>query len=207
MIDPATGLIVGAGVGATGSLLSGLVGSSAAKKGAAQMAEAIRQSTALQREMFERGWGALTPYREAGAGIMPYLSSAATMESPLYRMRMEDTMRELNRQLGARGQFFSGRAMQDILGDAMRRITAEEAEARWRRGFSLADLGRLSAAMSAQAASQYGGQAGETLMGGARSLADIYGQGASAWQDAFGGLNQAIQGSLKNYYTNWGVNK
>ena len=197
---PAGALIGAAAIGAGGSILGGMIGGKAAKRGAAQMAQAQREATALQRQMYETGYRDLSPYREVGQPALNYMQSAASAESPLYQMRMQDTIAELNRQMAARGQYFSGAAMQNVLGDATRRITAEEAESRWGRNALLGQMGYGAAAGGAQLGQQYAGQAGQTMMQGASGIANQYNQGAGARQNALAGVNQAVQGGIGNYY-------
>ena len=48
------------------SLVSGVMGSRSAKKAAEQQAAAIREATALQRQMFEQQRADLAPYRDVG---------------------------------------------------------------------------------------------------------------------------------------------
>lgn len=183
------------------SLAGGLLGGRSAKKGMKQMARAIREATQFQREMYNRLYGDLAPYRELSTEALPYLRQAAGEESPLYRLRLEDTEKAINRYLASRGLFNSGVAG-ELLAQNARRLSAEEAAQRWARMMGLAELGfkarglggRLGVATGSNVASTQG-VLGQGYLRAGENLASIYGNTAA-------GINQAIQGGLSNYYFN-----
>lgn len=63
-IEPGTAMLIGGGLGAGGSILGGMFGSSAAKQQAAAMREAIAE----QRRQYNETVGRMKPYYEFGTG-------------------------------------------------------------------------------------------------------------------------------------------
>jgi hypothetical protein len=68
------------------SIVSGLIGSRAAKKAAQQQADAIRQASEVQERMFQQGRADLAPYRDIGYTALKDI----TAQQPYLTGRFED---------------------------------------------------------------------------------------------------------------------
>lgn len=181
--------------GAVAGVVGSMMASRSASKGAKAMRAAAEQQIAFQREMYAKWQKDFAPYREAGEEALPFMRAAASAESPLYALRKEDTEKAIERALAKRGQFFSGAGI-NTLAESSRRLSAEEAEARWRRSKELAEMGRMATGMMASAQGATGAQVGGAYGQLGRNEMAVAGQKGSA----YAGINQAIQGGLSNYY-------
>lgn len=196
-----------------GSALSGMLGSSSAKKAAKQQAAAIREATALQREMYNTTRNDLAQYREVGGKYtgeldrsMPELTRSFTMsdfnKDPGYDFRMAEGAKALERSAAARGGLMGGAA-----GKAMARYGQDYAsneysnaynrfnndrDQRFNKLSSLANMGQSAAAQSGQAAQNYANSAGQMIVGGGNAQAASTIAGGNAWSNAIGqGLGAA----------------
>jgi hypothetical protein len=207
-----------AAVGVAGaSVVSGMMGSSAAKSGARAQARAIREATALQREMYNTTRKDLSQYREVGGKytgeldrLMPELTKTFTasdfVKDPGYDFRMAEGAKALERSASARGGLMGGAA-----GKAMARYGQDYASNEYSNAYNrfnqdrdqryskLSDLSRMghnAAAQSGAAAQQFGQQAGENIIGGGNAQAAGTIGASNAWSNAIG---QGIQAGVGLY--------
>lgn len=115
MSDPVTGTLGASAVGAGGSILGGIMGSSAQKK-------AAKQAAAVQMEMFNKLQENLRPYREEGAealtkfgdlvGTFNFDPTMAQLEqTPGYQFAKTQGMKGVQNAASARGLADSGAAL------------------------------------------------------------------------------------------------
>ena len=202
-----------AAVAVGGSVISGIMGSSAARRAGEAQAAAIREATALQREMYNTSRKDLSQYREVGGRYtgeldrsMPELTKSFTMsdfnKDPGYDFRMEEGAKALERSASARGGLMGGAA-----GKAMSRYGQDYASNEYSNAYnrfnsdrdqrfsklsSLANMGQSAAAGSAQAAQNFGNQAGQNIIGGGSAQAASAIAGSNAWSGAIeGGIKAA----------------
>lgn len=191
-MDPATAALIGGGL----SAVSGIMGAKAQKSASKEMADALALQALMQKQIYEQTREDLAPFRDVAGEALEFLPGAAgDTESPLYQFRLAEQMKQLNAALSARGLYGSGAGL-ELIGQETRTMTAEEAEARWRRNMELANLGFGGASQTAQAGQAYGSQIAQPVsqIGQAgQNLSNLYGGTAA-------GLNQALQGGLQNQY-------
>ncbi|MCK5236207.1 MAG: hypothetical protein KAR06_04400 [Deltaproteobacteria bacterium] len=189
------GALLSGGLSALGG--AGAFGSS--DSGMSDMADAIMAGIKFSKEIYGEARTDLEQHRGAGTEALPWMKEVASAESPLYKMRMEDSEAAINRAMAARGLFGSGAATGE-LAESARRVTAEEAEARWERNKYLSDVGLRGSEATVQA--------GTATMG---NISQMYSQLGAGYQQAgdtkagiigstAGALNQAVQGGIGNAY-------
>jgi hypothetical protein len=118
--DAATGGLISAG----GSLLGGLLGSSASGNAASEQAGASRYAADLQKQMFDTQNAQQAPYREAGytalndiGGLKSYLQKQFTPQDfsagidPGYAFRLQQGQEATNRMANMGGGVLSGNAL------------------------------------------------------------------------------------------------
>jgi hypothetical protein len=120
--------LIAAGIYAGGSLLSSLLGSSAAKRAASQQARSAQAALDLQRDLFGQTKAELSPYLQAGREGLSELSrrtlsgefnkpfTAEMMAAdPGLQYRMEQANLALERSSAARGRLLSGGTIKSIV--------------------------------------------------------------------------------------------
>lgn len=160
----AAAIIGGAAIGAGGSIFSGIMGASGASKQAAavERAATIAQQTAY--ELDNRARADLSPFRDmgmaAGGTLMNLLTgggdvAASTKASPLFQFQSEIGMRNINRELAARGLFNSGAGL-ETLARFNNQLVGEEADRLFTRLFNVTTMGQNAAARMATGTQQTG---------------------------------------------------
>ena len=108
--------VIGAGAGIGGSIFSGIMGASGAKKQAEAIRYAADKASATALEFNTRARGDLKPFREfgeeAGKTLSSLLSGKGNLddilkESSLFKFQSEVGTRGINRELSARGLYGS----------------------------------------------------------------------------------------------------
>ncbi len=202
-------------VGVAGaSVVSGMMGASSAKKAAKQQAAAIREATALQRQMYNTTREDLSGYRNIGGTAldqmnqigMPEMTKSFTasdfVKDPGYDFRMAEGAKALERSAAARGGLMGGAA-----GKAMARYGQDYAsneyqnvydrfnndrDQRFNKLSSLVNIGQNSAAQTGNAAQNFGNQAGQNMIGAGNTQASATIGSSNAWSDAIqGGIGAA----------------
>lgn len=153
---------MGAGTAASvgGSIFSGLMGSSAARKqaeairlagerGASDILGAVDKSNATAREFNNTARGDLSPFREfgvkAGTTLTDLLMGGGNVAnmlkaSPLFNFQSEIGSRNINRELAARGLYGSGAGL-ETLARFNDQLVGEEGQRLTDRLFNLTQLG------------------------------------------------------------------
>jgi hypothetical protein len=211
--------------GAAGLASSYLGGKEQARSTSAAM-DTLKSTTAdslaAQERMYKAGLELGKPYRDLGEAVLPLYQKSAIGDTPamqtlrdmaegdLYEWQKKELTDSLNSQLAARGLYNSGAGLR-TLSDAYRALGAEEAERRFGRQKTLADMsyGRLfdaiqfgsgqSTAAQGLAANQ-GSNIGATIGNLGSSLAPLQQDIGNARASMYSGANQAIQGGLYNYH-------
>ena len=191
------------------TLVSGAMGSQAAKDAAKTQAKSADRATQLQREMFDKQVELQKPWQEAGEQALNKLIpltdyTAFGMDQfqadPGYAFRLSEGMKGLERSAAARGGLLSGATLKGIqrygqdmasqeYTNAFNRYQAER-QARLGPLQSLAGVGQTAAQQIGQAGQNYATNAGEAMMSGAAARASGYMGGANALSGALNtGLN------------------
>ena len=133
-IDPATGLIVGAGaLGTVGSVLTGNAMADAQIHAAQIQADAANEATKLQKTIYDQSRNDLEPWRTAGAGALQQLqgfdaanpqfksdpfkfdtNARSPAYNDAYNFRLSEGLKALQSSAAAKGMLRSGNTMQAI---------------------------------------------------------------------------------------------
>lgn len=182
--------IVGAGIGAAGSIIGGNAAASAAERGS-------DRAIAEQRRAFDLLRKDQAPYRKTGGKALSQLEKmflqgdySGFEESPGYQFRMDEGLKALDRSGAARGLRRSGPQMK-----AAQRYGQDVASGEFNtyanRLASLAGLG--------QTATQQTGAAGMSAAGNVGEAAIAAGQArGSAYENTASSINKGINNAL--YY-------
>lgn len=200
-------LLGGAAIGAGGSIFSGIMGASGAQKQAGAIRYAAEQARQTALELDTRARGDVAPFREmgvtAGNTMMSLLTgggdvSAVTRASPLFQFQSELGMRNINRELSARGLFNSGAGL-ETLQRFNNQLVGEEADRLFGRLFNVTAMGENAAARMATGTVATGNSvAGMQANAGIAQGGAIANQYNAIGQGIGGGFN-AIAGGLSNY--------
>jgi hypothetical protein len=186
------------------------MGSSSAKKAARAQASAIREATALQRQMYNTTRKDLAGYRDLGStGLqqmnqgLPEMTRSFTasdfVKDPGYDFRMQEGAKALERSAAARGGLMggaAGKAMarygQDYASNEYQNVYNrfnQDRDQRFNKLSSLINVGQNSATQTGNFAQNYANNAGQAMMaGGDAQAASQIAQG-NAWT---GAINQGI---------------
>ena len=172
------------------SLLSKVFGSIT---GANKIAQGQESSIQAQREMFGETKAALSPYIDFGKrgleGLTSFMSDPRMIEQlPYYQFNLDQGLQSLQRGALAKGKFFSGQNVQDVL-KFSQGLASQTYQDEFTRRFSLANVGLTAGQALA-------GQAGAT----GASMGQTYLQGGQAQAQARGSLLNAISGGAGVYY-------
>lgn len=194
---------------AGGSIFSGIMGKSAAKK----QAEAIRKAqAAASGEAKEYGLKAdrqLEPWRtrgnEAGGTLADILQGKINLDdmvgqSSLFKFQQETGARDINRQLKARGLYGSGAGL-ETLARFEKQLLGEEGERYMGRLFQMSESGRAAATNMAANNMSTGNTLANIAMQGGLGQAQagyqgdmaIAGMGKSLFDIGASGLNSMMQ--------------
>jgi hypothetical protein len=204
--------IVAAGaLAAGGGIASSIIGGNAASKAAAEQAAAIREQTALQKEMFYQGRNDLTPWRTSGGEAVNALwqkiqdGPGSFAASPGYQFRLDEGNKAIERSAAAKGNVLSGatlkgleRYSQDYASNEYNNFLNQYYQS-LNPYISVANMGQGAASQTAQAGQTMAGQVGNTAMSGQNALNSLTIQGANA---AIGGINSvtgAANQGVNNY--------
>lgn len=222
MSDP-----ISAVVGVGGSLISGAMGSKAAKSAANTQAASADYAANLQNEQFNKQLELQAPFREAGLtaqnklldymGLSPNaggkyardFSMADYQADPGYAFRLGEGMKGLNATAAARGGLISGNALRAATqyGQDMGSQEYQNAYNRYQTNRSnqlnplqsLMGAGQTATNTMGQAGQNYANQAGDAYMGAGNARASGYVGSANAWSNALGGAtNMYSQNQMMN---------
>jgi len=214
---------VAAAIGGS-SIISGIMGSRAARDAANTQAAAIRDQIAEQRRQFEIQNEQLAPYRELGytalndiTGRKDFLTSQfgpdqfAQYLDPSYNFRFQQGQRAAQNAMNAGGGLLSGNTLRGLTEYGQGAASQEYASAfnrfQTERGniyntlASMAGIGQTGQSQANQLASNY--MNAQTQLGvglGATQAAGTIGQ-ANAYSNAIGGAGNALAYGLMNNNT------
>lgn len=195
-----------AGLGS--SVLSGLFGASAAGK----QADAIRYSADRGAEVVEKmndqARADLKPFRDmgvdAGKQLMRMLlgggeeMNAVTTASPLFKFQSELGMRNINRDLAAKGLFGSGAGL-ETLARFNNQLVGEEADRLFGRLFNVTSLGENAAAKTASGNIATGQSIAGIEQGAGQGIAGAIGNQYRAISSSIGSGVDAIRGGVNDF--------
>lgn len=206
-IEPMTMMAVAAGAQGAGSIFGGIFGSSAAKQQAAAIRESAEIASRTALEMDNRARADVAPFREqgieAGNTLMNLLTgggdvSAVTQASPLFQFQSEIGMRNINRELSARGLFGSGAGL-ETLQRFNNQLVGEEADRLFTRLFNVNTLGANAAARMATNTANTGNNIAGIQANAGIAAAGATAAGTNAIGGAVSGGFNAIAGGLNQF--------
>jgi hypothetical protein len=229
MSDPVTAIVGG------GSVVSGVMGSKAAKSAAKTQAASADRAADLQQEQFERSIELNAPFREAGLTaqnkLLDYMglsegaggkyardfSMADFQQDPGYAFRMSEGMKALDRTAASRGGLLSGATLRGAtrFGQDMASQEYTNAFNRYQTNRanqlnplqSLMGAGQTAAGNVGNAGQNYATNAGNAYMNAANARASGYVGSANAWSNALGGAaNTYNQNQMMNRFFPQGGN-
>lgn len=192
-----------------GDIVGALIGADASRKASNTQADSVRETNALQKQMFDLTREDQKPYREAGYGALEQIQNLlknpnSITSEPGYQFGMDQGTRALNSGAAARGMTYSGAA-----GKALTRYGQDYAGTKldqsYNRLASLAGLGQIGA--NGQNNQNFASQVGNNLTGLANAKAGASMYNARQWGNAANSLaNWASSkwGSPSESYEGWG---
>lgn len=199
------------GIGAAGSIASGVIGSNAAKDAAKLQANAATLAANNQMKMFDEVMGFLGPYRDAGGkgldqamNLMGLGSSnpdqiqSFLAKTPGYQFTRQQGLESVENSYAARGLGASGAAMKGAEQFATG-LADQTYEERLGDYMKLAGMGQNAAAGTGAFGLQATTNAGNFLTSGAAASAAGAVGSANAWTNALGGVSQnAMMAAMMN---------
>lgn len=197
----------GAAAGLGGSIFSGLMGASGAKKSADAIRYAADKGAATALELNSRSRKDLQPFRDLGVqsgGMLSDLFSGKQSlddlfkSSSLYKFESEMGTRAMDRNLKARGLYGSGAGLESLaLFD--KSLVAEEGDRYFGKLFGTTQLGEAAAAGQASNTTATGNQVAAIQAQSGVNQGQAYQNQYNAYGQAGGGAFDAVQGGLNNY--------
>lgn len=189
----------------------------AADKAAAASQYATDQSLALQREQFDRMWGATQGARDLGdaaIGKLNALNSGALnatdwiKSTPAYQTNLDAGQRQINASMAARGGLLSGDAAKEGMkygADYANNLFNQERNAL----MAQAGLGQTATAQGGSAGQNMANNGQNALFNNANNLASSYNQKADATAGFWGNMvgtfgSNAIGGKLGSFLKGFG---
>jgi len=195
------------GAAAVGSIFSGVMGASGSAKqaGAIEASARIAGQTAL--ELDSRSRADMAPFREMGIDsgrmLMGLLNggsdvSAITQASPLFQFQSELGMRNINRELSARGLFNSGAGL-ETLQRFNNQLVGEEADRMFSRLFNVTSMGQNAAARMATGTTATGNAVADIQARSGVAQGNAIANQYNAIGSAYGGGFNALSGGFRQY--------
>lgn len=192
------------------SLVGGALGASASRSAARQQMQAINEAKGEIGRAYETSKGYYTPFSEAGAqglnalrGLMNYkdFSMEDYQQDPGYQFRLKEGLKQLNRNVAARGGAFSGNTLRGMQGYAQNMASEEYGNAfnrylqqrqeRLRMPLYFTNMGMQTASDLANLSTSYGANLANLIgQGGQAQAAGTMGA-ANAWSNALSGVSNA----------------
>ena len=212
-----------------GTIISGAMGASAAKKAARTQAASADYAAQLQQEQFDKQVELNAPFREAGLtsqnklldlmGLTPGgsgkyakdFSMADFEQDPGYAFRMSEGLKAIDRTAASRGGLLSGGALRGATryGQDMASQEYTNAFNRYQTNRanqlnplqSLMGAGQTAAGNVGAAGQAYANNAGDAYMNAGNARASGYVGSANAWSNAIGGAaNMYNQNQMLNRF-------
>ncbi len=201
----------GTAMSAGGSIFSGLMGSSAAKKqaaairqagdvGANSILQAVTDANAKAGQMNDVARGDLSPFRDmgvrAGTSLTDLLMGGGNVgsmlkASPLFNFQSQMGTQAINRQLAARGLYGSGAGLQ-TLSQFNDQLVGEEGQRLVDRLFNMTQLGQNSATNMASMTSSMGQFMGGNIFNGGLNAANMRYNGTVGQANALANSQQML---------------
>lgn len=192
-VEPITmSLLAGGAMNMGGSIFGGLFGAGASRRRARALLEAgevaatdvvryMRGANKIAREYGDIARADLSPFREVGVRAGNTLAdmlmgggdmSALLKASPLFNFQSELGMRNINRELAARGLYGSGAGLES-LARFNNQLVAEEGQRFTDRLFNLTNLGATTASNLADVALRTGGLMSNNMFNAGNAAANF----------------------------------
>ena len=204
---PAMFMAAGTALSAGGSVFSGIMGKSAAKKQADAIRAAQAKGEDALRTFNTKAERELDPWKSRGndaantlAGLMSgklnpddYLKT-----SSLFKFQQEAGSRDINRQLKARGLYGSGAGL-ETLQRFENQLVGEEGQRQYDRLFQVSEQGRGAATSMASNDMMTGNALANLNMQGGIAVGGSLAQGDNAFAQGIGGAFNAVGQGGMNY--------
>jgi hypothetical protein len=180
------------------SILGGILGGKGAKKAAKAQVELDREALGLQHDMFEEGRADLAPWRNAGGqaigqGLAMLQPGYDYTASPGYQFRFNEGQRAVDSSAAAKGMLMSGGTLKDLTRFGQG-VAAADFNDQFNRLMSVSSGGQQAATSTAGLGQNY-----------ANSASGILNNIGQAKASGYAGQNQAIQGTLGNLASIFGM--
>lgn len=187
------------GLGAAAQLVSGYLGSSAAKKAAETQANSAAASNALLKSMYDQTRADNMPALEArNNGLTGYQNllkdPSSVTKDPGYAFGQTEGIKGVQNSAAGRGSLYSGATLKALDRYNTDYATTKYDNALGRYG-TLAGIGQPGASTTANASQNYGNQASQNITGAGNASASGYVGSANAWGSAIGN-------AFNNYQSN-----
>lgn len=205
MIEAA--ILGGGALAAAGNIFSGIFGAAGAKQQAAAIQYAADKAAETALTMNQRAREDVAPFRQygitAGDTLMGMLTggkdvSDTLQESDLYQFQSTLGMRDINRQLAARGMSNSGAGL-ETLQRFTNQLVAEEGQRFYDRLFGVTQLGANSAAQMGSMTNQTGQNVAQIQSQMGLAKAGAIGQEYQAYGNMVGGTLSGFGNTLAQY--------
>lgn len=219
--------LVGGAIAGVGALVGGLFGGSSAKKSAQIQADAAREASKLQYDMFQQQRADQQPWRQAGSAALSQLGNADFQrdfkasdfqQDPGYAFRMAEGQKAIERSAAAKGGLQSGGTLKALsrygqdfasneYNNAYNRFNADR-DRRFNRLSSIAGIGQTANSQIASAGQNYANQAGANMMGAANAAGAAQMANANMWNNTLSnigraGMDAASMYTQNNWMNNW----
>lgn len=191
---------------AGGSIFSGIMGKSAAKKQAEAIRIAQEKAVGAVEKYNDKAAGELRSFRErgdtAGGTLADLLSGKLDPDtvlkaSSLYKFQEQEGTKALNRQLKARGLYGSGAGLESLQ-KFESQLIGEEGDKQYGRLFQLSEQGRVAGAQIAGLDAQAGHTMADILMKGGVAQGNAIASGDQAFSQGISGAMDAVgQGGMQ----------
>jgi hypothetical protein len=195
------GALGGAGGGGWGSTALQLGGAALSAYGSKQAADAQiasgKESNALLKSMYDQQRADYAPYREAGTSALSQIQAllkdpSSITTQPDYQFGLNQGIKARENSAASRGMLYSG-AQQKELQRYGNDYAGTKLNESYNRLSNLAGIGQVGASGSAQAAGQYGSQAGNNITGMGNARGSAYVGAANAFGGALGNIGNQMQ--------------
>ncbi len=205
-IEPFTMMALGTGLQAGGSIFSGIMGKSAAKKQAEAIRIAQDKAKGAVQKYTDLATGELRSFRERGdtaGGLLADLLSgkvdadSVIKASSLFKFQEQEGSTAINRELKARGLYGSGAGLESLR-KFENQLVGEEGQRHYDRLFQLSEQGRMAGSQIAGLDSTAGATMADILMKGGVAQSNAIAAGDQAFtQGVTGAMNAVGEGGMQ----------
>ena len=206
-IEPFTMMALGTGLQAGGSIFSGIMGKSAAKKRAEAIRIAQEKAKGAVQKYTDLATGELRSFRERGdtaGGLLADLLSgkvdadSVIKASSLFKFQQQEGSTAINRELKARGLYGSGAGLESLR-KFENQLVGEEGQRHYDRLFQLSEQGRMAGSQIAGLDSTAGATIANIELQGGLSRGAALAQGDNAMAGGISGALNAVAGGGMQY--------